>query len=207
MLVFIDESGCAGFKLERGSTPYFVASMVVFQDLEEANRVDQAIDALRNDIGQKAEFKFSKCRDEVRDGFFRCVSQFQFTARAIVVDKARLYSPHLRSDRRPFYNYFVQLLMKHDGHLISDAIVKIDGSGDREFKQELGAYLRTQLGARKIRKIKFERSNGSNLVQLADMVAGAIHRKYREDRADRSRWYDMLEPRIGDIWRFPNPGH
>ena len=67
VLVFIDESGCAGFKLARGSTPYFVVAMVVFEDHDEANRVDGAIDSLRAPIRHKAEFKFSKCRNDVRD--------------------------------------------------------------------------------------------------------------------------------------------
>ena len=45
------------------------------------------------------------------------------------------------------------------------------------------------------------------LIQLADMAVGAIHRKYRQDRANRLRWYEMLRPRIQDVWTFPNPGH
>ena len=32
MLVFIDESGDAGFKLDRGSTNVFAVAMVVFDD-------------------------------------------------------------------------------------------------------------------------------------------------------------------------------
>lgn len=38
MLVLIDESGCAGFKLKKGSSPYFVVAMVVFKNLLEAEK-------------------------------------------------------------------------------------------------------------------------------------------------------------------------
>jgi hypothetical protein len=34
VLVFIDESGDPGFKLERGSSPVFVVAMVIFQTSE-----------------------------------------------------------------------------------------------------------------------------------------------------------------------------
>lgn len=207
MLVFIDESGCAGFKLARGSSPYFVAVMVIFSDHAQADRADGAIEQARAAVGHKGEFKFSKSRDEVRDSFFEHVMPYEFVVRAIVVDKAALYSPHLRESTESFYNYFVQLMMRHDGRALRDAIVKIDGSGDRRFKDELGRYLRGQLGSRKIKKIRFVDSHRNNLVQLADMAAGAIHRKYRRDRGDGDRWFNALRRRIEDVWTFPNPGH
>lgn len=205
MLVFIDESGCAGFKFTRGSTPYFVAAMAIFNDHEEAMKVDEAIDGLRSPLGHSSEFRFSKCRDEVRDGFFDAVRAFDFAVRAIVVDKSKLYSTYLRK-RQPFYNYFVQIMMQHDSGVLADAIVKIDGSGDRAFKQELQRYLRQQLGGR-VRKVRLVNSRTSNLIQLADMAAGAIHRHHRRDRRDRSRWFKKLRPRIDDVWTFPNAGH
>lgn len=36
MLVFIDDSGDAGFKLDKGSTPFFVIACVIFDDDLEA---------------------------------------------------------------------------------------------------------------------------------------------------------------------------
>ena len=62
MLVFIDESGCAGFKVDKGSSPYFVVAMVVFDCDEDAQIVDREIDQIRTSSGHKPEFKFSKCR-------------------------------------------------------------------------------------------------------------------------------------------------
>src|SRR5690606_15763322 len=205
MLVFIDESGCAGFKLDRGSTSHFVAAMVIFNDDDEGQRTDQAIEQLRVETRHKAEFKFSKCSWDVRDRFFEVVRPFSFRVCAIVVDKARLYSDHLR-ERGPVCNYFVQMMMKHDGGQLADAIVTIDGSGDREFRRELQKYLTRQLGE-KIKKVRLTNSRGNNLIQLADMAVGAIHRHHREDRKDRSRWFEMLRPRVDDVWTFPNPGH
>ncbi|MCP5278964.1 MAG: DUF3800 domain-containing protein [Thiobacillus sp.] len=203
MLVLIDESGDAGFKIARGSTPYFVVAMVVFRDFKEAERASAVIAEARERFRVKPEFKFNKCHSNVRDGFFQAVSPMDFRVRALVVEKARIYSDSLRENKKRFYNYFVQMLLKHDNDLLQGARVKIDGSGDREFKRELERYLRQQCQAGKIASVKFAESHRDNLIQLADMAAGAIARSYRQDdRKDADRWRKMLAAKIDDIWDF-----
>lgn len=203
MLILIDESGDAGFKVAKGSTPHFVVAMVIFRDLAQAEAASVAIAAARERLRVKPEFKFNKCAHQVRDGFFEAVRPFAFTVRALVVDKARIYSDGLREDKGRFYNYFVRMLLKHDGGALQGARVKIDGSGDREFKQELGRYLRSQSEVGKLASVKFAESHRDNLIQLADMAAGAIFRSYRaDDRKDADRWRTMLASKIEDIWEF-----
>lgn len=171
VLVLIDESGCCGFKVGKGSTPYFVIAMVIFDNFTEAERTSAAIGNLRDVLRVRPEFKFSKCRDEIRDRFFECVVGFNFVVRALVVDKTRIYSPHLRTKCESFYNYFVKSLLGHDGGTLSSANVKIDGSGDREFKKSFSRYLMRELGEGKVKKIKFAESYSDNLIQLADMFS------------------------------------
>jgi hypothetical protein len=118
MLVLIDESGDPGFKLTKGSSPFFVVGMVVFHDLKEAERASAAIKQAMVDLRVKPEFKFSKCPDIARDGFFEAVLSHEFLVRALVVDKAKIYSPHLRTGTDAFYSYFVQMMMKHDGGVL-----------------------------------------------------------------------------------------
>lgn len=205
MLVLIDESGDPGFKLVRGSSSHFVMAMVVFDDFAEAERTGAAIAELRARLRLKAEFKFSKCHDDIKDAFFECVRGHRFTVRAVVVDKSAIYSESLRERKELFYNYFVKLLLCHDDGVLTDARVKIDGSGDRRFKKELNAYLRRQLQAGQLHSIRFAESHRDNLIQLADMVSGAIFRSYRqEDRKHAARWRQMLRRagRLGDVWDF-----
>jgi hypothetical protein len=201
MLVLIDESGDPGFKLVRGSSSHFVIAMVVFDDFAEAERTSSAIECLRTALDLNAEFKFSKCHDSIKDAFFDCVRSCRFTVRALVVDKSVVYSEGLRERRELFYNYFVKLLMAHDHGVLADARVKIDGSGDRRFKNELNVYLRRQLQKGQVRSIRFADSRRDNLIQLADMVSGAIYRSYRSDnRKHAQRWRQMLA-RAGRIGR------
>lgn len=138
-----------------------------------------------------------------RDGFFAAIQPCSFAVRALVVDKARIYSDNLREDKERFYNYFVKLLLEHDNRVLEGARIKIDGSGDREFKQELERYLRQQCQVGKIASVKFSESHRDNLIQLADMAAGAIARSYRDgDRKHADRWRKILAPKIEDVWDF-----
>ena len=131
------------------------------------------------------------------------VAPCKFTVRAIVVDKAKIYSENLREHKEMFYNFFVKSLLQHDHNALIGARVKIDGSGDREFKRELAAYLKRESTGGKIVSVKFVESHRDNLIQLADMVAGAIARSYRiDDRNEPDRWRKMLNNKVRNVWNF-----
>jgi hypothetical protein len=201
MLVLIDESGDPGFELKRGSSPYFVVCMVVFKNFDQAEACSSAIQQLQKDKSVYPEFKFSNCRAEIRDHFFACVRKFDFSIYALVVPKRDIYSPTLRSDTGKFYNYFVRQLLTQNQALLAGADIKIDESGDRRFKQELIAYLRRVMDKDCIKSVKFKPSRGDHLIQLADMVTGAISRLYTEKK-DNARWHNMLVPKIANLWEF-----
>ena len=202
MLVFIDESGDPGFKVAKGSSPLFVAAMVIFESAEDAAKTAREIKALQTTLRVYPEFKFSKCREVVRDEFFRSVAKRLFVVRAIVVPKPIVYSPHLRSNKEDFYRYFVKSMIKNDGGWLQDAKVIIDGSGDRTFRRDLKAYLRRETPPGCIRDVQFRSSRGDPLLQLADMCVGAIARSYRETRKDAGKWRAMLAKRIDNVWEF-----
>jgi Protein of unknown function (DUF3800) len=202
VLIFIDESGDPGFKLQRGSTRVFTAALVAFHDIEQARLAQNAIEATATRLRIYPEFKFSKCRPEVRDAFFLAVKPYDFRVRAIVVKKDRIYSTRLRSDKESFYAFFVKSMLRFDDGLLERARIIIDGSGDREFKREMGAYFRKQLGGGRVKEIRFSDSRSDPLVQLADMCVGAIARSYKEERSDRLRWRDMIGSKIDDVWDF-----
>jgi hypothetical protein len=202
MLVFIDESGDAGFKIQKGSTPIFVAALVAFHDHDQARAAKVAIDAASARLNIRPEFKFSKCRDEIRDAFFEAMRPFEFRVRAIVVQKELIYSAHMRAQKEAFYSFFVKSMLKFDDGLLKEAQIVIDGSGDRTFKREMGVYFRRHLGAAKIKSLAFNDSRSDRLVQLADMCAGAIARSCRDDRHEPHRWRKMLGQKVEDVWNF-----
>ena len=123
MHVFIDESGDPGFKLDAGSSPIFVTSMVIFRAPEVATETGERIAALRQRLGVSPEFKFNKCKNDYKDAFFQEIRPCSFRVRSVVVQKELIRSPALRSRKESFYKFFVKMMMKHDGGALHDAKV------------------------------------------------------------------------------------
>jgi hypothetical protein len=199
MLVFIDESGCPGFKLTKGSDPVFALGMVIFDDGEAAASTDAVVRALHATIPHRPEFKFSKTSSDVRSKFFAAVRDCPFTTYSVVVRKNLVYSHTLRTDHDKFYNYFLRLLIDSSIDL-SEARIRLDGSGGRTFERALKTYLRKQSTVR-VADFRMVDSERDQLAQLADMCVGALARSYR-DRPDAQRWRAMLSPRIRKVWEF-----
>jgi hypothetical protein len=135
MLVFIDDSGDAGFKLDRGSTPFFVIAGVIFDDDLEALKVKVAIKELKRKLKflDSMEFKFFKSSDDVRKIFLETINPFNFRIRAIVIDKAKIRSDELKHNKNSFYSYVIKTVLQNNNETILNAKIRIDGSGDRVF--------------------------------------------------------------------------
>ncbi len=202
MLVFIDESGDPGFRIAKGSSRFFVVAMVVFGDRIEAARTRDIVRKLLGRIHRRPEFKFNKCRNEVRDAFFDAVSRESFVVRAVVVRKELIWSEHLRTDDESFYRFFIKSMVKFDNQTLKNAKIIIDGSGDRAFRRSLATYLRHHVDRGAIDGVRIRDSKSEPLLQLADMCAGAIARSYRTDRAEPDRWRSIIAARIEDVWEF-----
>lgn len=176
MLVFIDESGDTGLKVAAGSSEFFVVALITFEDHDEATACDQRIELLRRELGNGGEeFKFSKLPGKKREAFFDAVAPYSFFYFGIAIQKARLYGKGFQF-KESFYKYACSLVFENAKPHLKDAIVIIDGSGSREFKQQLDSYLKRKTGLGVIKKLKIQSSHNNNLIQLADMVVGAIHR-------------------------------
>ncbi|MBM3859924.1 MAG: DUF3800 domain-containing protein [Verrucomicrobia bacterium] len=184
MLVFIDESGDAGLKLDAGSTEYFIVTLVAFEDNEEALAADQRIQLLKRELGLRPEFefKFNRAKREFREAFLSAVARYEFFYLSIVINKAKLTGTGFKF-KESFYKYACSLVFQNAKPHLDRATVVIDGSGSRDFRRQLGSYLRRRVNpdagdARHIGRIKIQDSRQNNLLQLADMVCGAVARSH-----------------------------
>lgn len=187
MLVFIDESGDTGLKINKGSSRYFVIVLVSFEDNEKAIVCDQRIQLLKRELktSDNFEFKFSKLRQEQRIKFFEAVLPYAFFYYGIVINKDlnKLYGDGFKI-KESFYKYACNLVFENAKSYLKEAKIVIDGSGSREFKRQLTVYLRKKIGTSIIKKVKIQSSHSNNLIQLADMIAGAVNRSFsnKEDK-------------------------
>jgi len=207
MLVFIDDSGDPGFNLEKGASVYFVIACVVFDDELEAEKTAVAIKEMRRrlDFPDTMEFKFNKSRHDVRVKFLKCLSPFSFRVRAIVVCKTSIKSPELKNSKDSFYNYFIKQVLKHNRGTLKNAKVRIDGHGDRMFRRNLTTYLRRELNQREkvvMKNLRLVDSRSNVLIQMADMIAGALRRSYDKRRKTDLIYKELIKANIEDCWIF-----
>jgi len=196
MLVFVDESGDPGMKGKVGSSALFVVAAVIFFEDGDANKCDDAIAALKPECFKNAnsEFKFNKCRRDFRCTFFSKVDKMDFLYVAFVFNKAKMYGPGFQF-KSPFYKYACKLLFESAKPYLKEASVTIDGCGDRAFRQQLQAYLKAKINTQKetIKRVKLEASHSNNLLQLADMVCGAVARSYKSDKVNCGEYRQMIK--------------
>lgn len=206
MLVFIDDSGDPGFRVDKGSSSVFVIALIIFDDNLEAEKTSLAIKELRRELkcSDQYEFKFNKTNRHFRTAFFDRINSFTFRIRAIVVNKKNIYSPYLTSNKESFYNHVIMQVLRHHKGSIKDAKLKFDKRGEQNIRNELRSYLSRELD-NKVNHIfsdlKFVDSKQNTLIQLADMVAGCIGASYS------NKYFNYLEVlkqagRIEDLWEF-----
>ena len=206
-LVFIDDSGDPGFKLKQGSSIFFVISAVIFTDNLEAEKVALEIKKLRRELGfsDYAEFKFNKCKKDTRIKFLEAVKPFDFKVRSIIFDKRLIRSEELKDNRDSFYSFAIKSLLKHSNNTILTASLKLDGSGDRQFKRSFISYLRKNLNSsekRIVNNLKFVDSKENVLVQLVDMIAGSVRRSHEDIKNDKNIYRKIIKKNIEDEWLF-----
>ena len=206
MLVYVDESGDAGLKLAQGSSAYFVVALVVFEDEEDALAAEQRISLLRRELGlhPRFEFKFNKSRPEHRKSFLQAMAPYGFFYYGIIINKSGLYGPGFKV-KESFYKYATRLVFLNAREHLENARVYIDASGDRQFRREITTYLKKKINQEKrhIKQVGFLDSGKHNLIQLADMVSGAIYRSY-SGKADAESYIKLIRMREAGVQVWPS---
>lgn len=209
-LVFIDDSGDPGFNFEKGSSSFFIIAAVIFHDSLEAEKTAIGIKEARRNMGfpdNNFEFKFCKSKKIVRERFLESVKSFDFKIRYLIVDKRIIRSRELKENKDLFYSYAIKMLLKNSDGSILDAKIKIDGSGDREFRRSFSTYLRKSLNSNEkkiVNNLKLVDSKKDVLIQLADMVAGSEFRYFEHgnSKSDFDSYRNIIKKKIEDEWKF-----
>ncbi|MGZ4105921.1 MAG: DUF3800 domain-containing protein [Tumebacillaceae bacterium] len=192
MLIFVDESGDNGFKFGEGSSRYFLVTTVHIKK-DNASSVAACIEASRIAVNWKREFHFKENPDTVRARFLDNVRKEEFYYRAILIDKQKV-SSYFPRKKAEFYKAVVELLFRDDPQHFHNSKIFVDETSDQEFQNQLKKHLRS-IAAEcdvSILDIKFKNWKQNSLLQVADMISGAIYRKY-----DRGHviFYDRIKKR------------
>jgi len=198
MIVFIDESGDLGFKIEKGSSRYLVISMIIFGKEEDMSETISKISSYRKKMKYSStyEFKFRKSNKKVIKGLLSIAKSCKFTIRTIVLKKKGIKESKFLLKAKIYDYLLLALLDKY----IKDRIeikIRLDGSADREFTRKLKTYIRKMGGVYK-QPFDFKIIDSKNdiLIQLADVLVGSIRRSYTKEKNDSNSYKSIIKDKI-----------
>jgi hypothetical protein len=220
MPTFIDESGDTGWK--PGSLPFFRLAAVWLPTFAAAEACRASIQEVRAKLGMKAnqEFKFARTarRSELRHEFFQAALRHEFRFVVCAYDKYRLpafsveasefhwgCAVTLASYLRDTYRHTEQLKSIEAGKpALLDELVVVDDNQDNNFLTAIKSAFRAlasgwRPGGKLVGKVKFRGSQPDEMLQLADMVIGAVGEHLDGD----STWYNLISARSLGIIRLP----
>lgn len=207
MLVFIDESGDTGMKLDKGSSRFFIITVLFFEDDEEALKCDLKINEIRKTLGLKNEyeFHFSEASKRVKEVFIESIIKYNFFYITMVINKEALYGEGFKY-KDPFYKYVCGLVLENSKPVLDNAKIVLDGSGSKNFRLQLASYLRKKInteGSKKIKDVKIQDSKKNNLIQLADMICGSVARSFTSNAKDKNDYRKKLLAKEFDLKVWP----
>lgn len=212
MQIFIDESGDPGFLIEEGSSRFFVVALVIFEDDEQVRQARLALEALghRWHKPKKFELKFSKLTEAERVEALQVAAKFQFKIRSVIFDKVRMNELQLQHFKKNYYQYAIRSMLDRPGTDLSNSILKIDTFGEDYYRDNLLNYFSEHVcdpnDDSKCQLI-FQDSKFDVLIQLADLVAGALRKSFEITQDDAMIYRDVIEAHEEDIRVFHSVLH
>ncbi|MBI5712443.1 MAG: DUF3800 domain-containing protein, partial [Chloroflexi bacterium] len=196
-----DEAGDASLNFEKGASRYFVVAVVATQDADALRSV--LIDLRRREnLSASFEFHFNSLASaRLREKVLTAVRNADFMAWALLVDKTTMSFALRDLSGMEFYLHCVAELInrvpveyRRKGTLILDEV----GSAKVALSQ-LKRTLKNHNIKHEFSRIFFRRSRSEDLIQVADLVAGAI---LRRDAKKDSEAFELIEGRILDIFEY-----
>jgi len=190
-----DEAGDVSLNFEKGASRYFVPVLISTQSPDVLREI---LASLRQGIGVSAahEFKFHKMTSaEIRNQVFLTLARADFEAWALVVDKTRLPKIFENTDGITRYTHFVtELLSVIPSKLQKNATLILDEFGSTpDLRTELRHAMVARHMPRLFKRVIIRPSNKESLIQVADLIAGAIMRR---DTQNDSEAFDMISRKI-----------
>ena len=190
-----DEAGDVSLNFERGASRYFVPAFIA---TKQPNQLRDELADLRQSLGlrQTHEFKFHKMTSaEIRGQVFSALSHADFEAWSLIVDKTRLPKIFETTGSLEIYTHFItELLGIIPAKLQKDATLILDEFGSTpDLRTELRRTMTKRHMPRLFKRVLVRSSHKESLIQVADMVAGAIMRR---DSQKDSEAFDIISRKI-----------
>lgn len=196
-----DEAGDVSFAFDKGASRYFVVAVIA---TSQPHDLRQLLSNLREELHlpAKYEFKFNQLTSKrVRARTLSALAHAPFESWAISADKANLSDAFKVMRRSEFYLFFVtELLQKIPEEEREGATLILDEYGSAtQLYTELNRFMKARNIPRHFKRIQIRRSRSEPLIQVADIVAGALLRRDSIGDADA---FDALQRRVNRVYDF-----
>lgn len=192
MCVYIDDSGDPGFKFGQGSSDFLVIACCIFETVEDVVLTSSLVSELSRDLNSRHAFelKFHKSRHENRIKFLNKLKDSNFFLRVLVIDKRKL---------KPTPDLLVEMICiaLHDSRAyLHEAKVQIDGFLPRKIARIKAQKIRAVANRESliVKSVQFRGSETSELIQLADMIAGTVRKIFESSGEVSKEYLKALEP-------------
>jgi len=194
--LFIDDSGDVGLKPTSSSR--FLIAAVLVTDILTRDEIALVIRKFRESLGwhELHEFKFNSARKDIVLNLLNLVKIFDFQIFAMVVDKKKFTKKS--GGKMPLYNFAIAQLLRKIAP--ENCEICIDGRDNKKYLRETRTYFRQSLPD-KTAKIQFVDSRKNDLIQLADVVAGAISRSLSE-KGDAKKYVKIIRDKIKETYEL-----
>ncbi len=196
-----DEAGDVSLNFEKGASRYFVMAVIATTKPE---KLRQTLDDVRqkSDLPSSYEFSFHEMTSAaLRQRTFQALRHADFEAWALVVDKTHLTMPFQVMRRLDFYLFCItELLQAIPAEQREKATLVLDEfGGETDLPLEFRRFMKRRNIPRHFSRVLTKRSKSEPLIQVADLVAGAV---LRRDAEHDSEAFDMIATKYRAVLEY-----
>ena len=196
-----DEAGDVGFNFRKGASRYFVATLIATHSPDSLRQL--LVDLRhRSRLPATYEFKFHAMSSAaLRERVFSALAQADFETWAVVVDKPLLADVFKTMNGLEFYLYFMtELLSSIPARKRQNATLILDEFGSTpNLRTELRRIMDARGVPRQFKRVLIRSSKRESLIQVADLVAGAI---LRRDAKNDSSAYEYIAQKMINVLEY-----
>jgi len=206
-VAFADEYGNNSFEFETQGTHFIVATIIC--NAENIPELEEQVNNIRRVHNfQTGELKSSKVAKNHyrRKKILEDISKLNISIYAVIVDKRKLTGKGFHY-KRSFYKYLNNLLYKELFRTFSQLELYVDEYGGNDYMLEFKRYVAKHHQRTLFSGSEFEilNSKESNLIQLADFIAGTLGYIYdvRKKSNESENFLNIIKPIISNLNFFP----
>lgn len=204
MYIFLDESGDLGFKFKKGSSKWFLFTLVVVDDPRKLERV---IKKVRIGLAKKHKRKMSElhayhCDNATRSRVLSRLAEEDIIVVTTVLNKSKVYVD-LQNQKNYLYNFTANIILDRlintklidsDSH-ISLVVDKKDTK--KHLRENFITYITEAMKKRRggSFSMSLSASHEEKGLQAVDFISWAIFRKYEKGDFE---FYELIKNKIVD---------